>query len=178
MDCRYLTKHLVFMFCFCILDWKFTQCEQKIASSIPTARRPTKVNQITTPLLTKLHKIKFLAKKKPTGKSKGKIKKAKQTMKEFPLPHLLEIGITSNEANNFIKGNTLRGKPLELQYERTRENDMNRIEDRLMQEQAILKQLLKSPSHRLKDTTISNTKRIILKKKIKPQKWVRQLGFI
>ena len=36
-----------------------------------------------------------------------------------------------DEANKFIRSNIIRGKPLEQQYERTRETDMNAIERRV-----------------------------------------------
>lgn len=37
----------------------------------------------------------------------------------------------SDEANKFIRGNTKVGKPLELAYEYTREQDLNEIEERI-----------------------------------------------
>ena len=36
-----------------------------------------------------------------------------------------------DEANKFIRSNIIHGKPLEQQYERTRETDMNAIERRV-----------------------------------------------
>ncbi|XP_004206768.2 uncharacterized protein LOC100206861 isoform X1 [Hydra vulgaris] len=67
---------------------------------------------------------------KPKPKSE-KPKKTKTTLppiKEFRLQALLEIGLKSNEANKFIRSRSILGKPLEEQYEITRESDMNYIE--------------------------------------------------
>ena len=45
---------------------------------------------------------------------------------------LPELVLSLDDANRFIRMNSLRGKPLEIQYESTRELDMNAIEEELL----------------------------------------------
>merc|ERR1712178_537325 len=58
-----------------------------------------------------------------------KASKSKEKLNEFYWLNLVSIGIESNEAHQFLRTKS-RGKPLELQFERIRESDMNLIEDR------------------------------------------------
>ncbi|KXJ15026.1 uncharacterized protein LOC110238011 [Exaiptasia diaphana] len=72
-------------------------------------------------------------KKKVESNKKRKIQEKKKpvTVREFPLNDIFFKGQASNEANRFIRGNTKIGKPLELAYEYTREQDLNDIEERI-----------------------------------------------
>lgn len=187
MDYAYITKYFIHLFCLLSLHWEILQCQpsrvvtKAIHSS--SAIHPTKINQITTPryyghVSGNINKL--VVKKKTTNKKKeNKNKKKKQStrkapprMKEFPLKHLMDIGITSNEANAFIQANQLRGKPLEVQYERTRESDMNAIEKQLLQERDEFKQFIKMSSQKFKKS---------MQQKYKSKKkssWKNILGFL
>lgn len=48
-----------------------------------------------------------------------------------------------DEANQFIKNDQLRGKPLEQQYEKVRETDMNNIEVQLLKQRQLLQKIVK-----------------------------------
>jgi len=77
----------------------------------------------------------------------------------------------------------MRGKPLEVQYERTREYDMNIIEDLTFKQKAQLKKFIRASSRRFQE---ANNQRTNQKKKTQPVRMrrkvkkslTRELGFL
>ena len=95
--------------------------------------------------------------------------------------------MNSDEANSFIRGHHLKGKPLEVQYERTREGDMNGVERQLFISQDQFKLLVKKQQRQQKKKKIQTKKvsEVEKIKKIRSRKQLtkkdmmrRQLGFI
>jgi len=77
----------------------------------------------------------------------------------------------------------MRGKPLEVQYERTREYDMNIIEDLTFKQKSQLKKFIRASSRKFQE---ANSQRTNQKKKTQPVRMrrkvkkslTRELGFL
>ncbi|XP_066911307.1 uncharacterized protein [Clytia hemisphaerica] len=172
MDFRRILNYICQLLWLVQVNYHTTQGKP---STILTNQRaePTKINQITTPIEPSRPKSHEQRKKNTKGK---KI----PLVKEFPLQHLINIGLTSNEANTFIRGKVLKGKSLEVQYERTRENDMNEIEEGIFFTQNQLKLLIKNNTSKKKELRVRKMKKRTVRRKVlsKEDLMRRQLGFI
>ncbi|XP_057306012.1 uncharacterized protein LOC130644424 [Hydractinia symbiolongicarpus] len=137
--------------CICRILVLIAYCQVKsqyTASKVPATTRITQITHTEarrTSLLRKKQIKQNIQKHKKTGsKITGPI------IKEFPLQPLLEIGLTSNEANKFIRSNYIKGKPLEQQYEKTREADMIAIENKILRDTEKIRKMINAAKQKKK----------------------------